>query len=294
MQLKRATDVIQGEQFVDAAVEPVKDVANQVFNGDDPARRAIRNALHGTWLGHPFHPIIVTVPTGSWVISGLLDLLGATSGDDGYDRAADVTVAVGLAGAVVAAASGVNDWRFTSGRTGRLGLVHGLTNVAAVVVMGVSLLLRLLGARNAGRATGAVGLAIMTGAAYVGGELVYGERVGVSYVSSEKLPRDFVAVMPESDLPEGELRGAKVKGRPIVLLRRGGRIYALAATCSHMGGPLHEGTLNDTCVTCPWHGSVFSMETGRVIDGPASFPQPVLETRLRAGQIEVRLAAGSA
>jgi len=293
MELKRATELIQSEPFIDSAVDPIKDVANQILDGDDPTRRTIRNALFGTWLGHPFHPVIVTIPTGSWVLTGLFDLLGATSGDDGYDRAADVTAGVGLAGAVLAAASGINDWRFTSGRPGRLGLVHGLTNVVAVVLMGASLLLRLLGARNSGRALGAVGIAVMTAAAYVGGELVYGERIGVSYVSTEKLPRDFVAVMLESELAEGVLRGAKVKGKPIVLLRRGDRIYALAATCSHMGGPLQDGTLSDTCVTCPWHGSTFSMETGRVVDGPASFPQPVLETRLRDGQIEVRLAPES-
>lgn len=293
MEVKRVINAIQREPLVDQAAESLTDVAKTVFGGDGGAKRVLRNVLFGTWLGHPFHPVIVVLPTGAWFVTEMLDLAGAATNDSGFDRAADITAAVGMAGAVVALASGANDWRFTQGKASRLGLIHGLGNVAGLGAMGLSLLMRAQGARGAARALATVGVAFTAGAAYVGGELVYGERVGVSHVSAEKLPRDFQAVMPESELPEGKLHRATVKGVPIVLLRRGDRIFALANACSHMGGPLHQGSLDGDCVVCPWHESKFSLETGRVIDGPATFSQPVLDVRIREQQIEVRLSAES-
>jgi nitrite reductase/ring-hydroxylating ferredoxin subunit len=72
-------------------------------------------------------------------------------------------------------------------------------------------------------------------------------------------------------------------------VRRDGHIYALAETCSHLGGPLSEGELVDHTVRCPWHCSRFSLEDGTVIDGPATHPQPCMDARVRDGRIEVRL-----
>jgi nitrite reductase/ring-hydroxylating ferredoxin subunit len=76
---------------------------------------------------------------------------------------------------------------------------------------------------------------------------------------------------------------------PLVLLKQGRAIMALSATCTHWGGPLAEGKLVDeSCVECPWHGSHFSMEDGRVRQGPATVPAHAFETRIRNGKIEVR------
>ncbi len=293
MELKRAANVIQREDAVNQATQVVKDLAMKIYGGGGETKRSIRNALFGTWLGHPFHPLIVTVPAGSWALTEVLDLLEAVTGDHGYGRAADVTVITGMAGALLAVTSGINDWRFTSGKSSRLGLVHGVSNLAGVAAMGLSMAMRMNGSRGAARLLSTFGLGVTAIAAYIGGELVYGEHVGVSHVSSEGLPHEFEVVMPESELPEGKLHGATVKGKPIVLLRRGDRIFALADACSHMGGPLHEGTLEGDCVICPWHASTFSMATGRVVEGPATFPQPVFDVRIRDHQIEVRLSPDS-
>jgi nitrite reductase/ring-hydroxylating ferredoxin subunit len=73
-----------------------------------------------------------------------------------------------------------------------------------------------------------------------------------------------------------------------LLVRRNNRIYAIAETCAHLGGPLSEGKLEGATVRCPWHGSRFSLEDGQVLEGPSVHAQPVLEIRLRDGQIEVR------
>jgi nitrite reductase/ring-hydroxylating ferredoxin subunit len=74
----------------------------------------------------------------------------------------------------------------------------------------------------------------------------------------------------------------------VLLLRRGGEIHAIANTCAHLGGPLCEGKLEGDVVECPWHGSRFSLHDGQVVDGPATQPQPLFETRVREGWVEVR------
>jgi len=59
--------------------------------------------------------------------------------------------------------------------------------------------------------------------------------------------------------------------------------------CSHAGAPLDEEQFYDGCVECPWHNSVFDLRDGRVIHGPATFPEPTYDARMRDGQVEVRL-----
>jgi nitrite reductase/ring-hydroxylating ferredoxin subunit len=95
--------------------------------------------------------------------------------------------------------------------------------------------------------------------------------------------------MAEADLHENQLTRVEVRDVPILLVRRNGQIFALAETCSHLGGPLAEGQLVDNTVRCPWHGSRFSLENGAVVDGPATHPQPCMDARIRDGQVEVRL-----
>jgi nitrite reductase/ring-hydroxylating ferredoxin subunit len=73
-----------------------------------------------------------------------------------------------------------------------------------------------------------------------------------------------------------------------MLYRHRGGVYALDNVCSHAGGLLSRGTVDDLAVTCPLHGSRFALADGRVVRGPASQPQPVLRTRVRNGWIEVR------
>ncbi len=102
------------------------------------------------------------------------------------------------------------------------------------------------------------------------------------------MPASFVPVLAEIELPEGQMKKVEVKGVPVLLVRRGGEINALAETCSHLGGPLSEGKLDGDIVQCPWHGSRFSVKDGSVVDGPATFSQPCLETRVSNGQIEMR------
>lgn len=81
---------------------------------------------------------------------------------------------------------------------------------------------------------------------------------------------------------------ADADGVPVVLVRSGGQVRALMARCSHQGGPLHEGRVDDGCITCPWHQSRFRLSDGEAVSGPTAHPQPVLEVRVQGGKVEVR------
>jgi nitrite reductase/ring-hydroxylating ferredoxin subunit len=77
---------------------------------------------------------------------------------------------------------------------------------------------------------------------------------------------------------------------PVLLVREaGGTIHALAERCSHLAGPLSEGSVADGCVTCPWHGSVFRLSDGWNVRGPATAPQPAFDAREVDGHVEIRL-----
>ena len=65
-----------------------------------------------------------------------------------------------------------------------------------------------------------------------------------------------------SELPVGSVRVVQAGETPVVLWNDGGTLRATAAFCPHRGGPLHEGTVMDGVVTCPWHGFQFSLRDG--------------------------------
>jgi nitrite reductase/ring-hydroxylating ferredoxin subunit len=94
--------------------------------------------------------------------------------------------------------------------------------------------------------------------------------------------------MELAELADGEARAVDVEGRQVLLSRAGDDVAAIENACSHGGGPLSLGAVRDGVVTCPWHGSWFRLRDGAVVKGPAQHPQPVLETRVRDGAIEVR------
>jgi nitrite reductase (NADH) small subunit len=79
----------------------------------------------------------------------------------------------------------------------------------------------------------------------------------------------FVRVASTSDIPAGEGRTVEVEGKQIALFNCEGRFYAIDNTCKHRGGPLGEGELDGTTVTCPWHGWTYDVTSGQSPDDPA-------------------------
>jgi nitrite reductase/ring-hydroxylating ferredoxin subunit/uncharacterized membrane protein len=277
---------IKQQEWLTPAEEALQKVAHKTFQLK--GGRQAKNFLHGTWIGHPLHVILTDIPIGAWTVAIAFDALDSMAKRRQYQIAADTAVAFGVAGALGAAATGLTDWQDIDPPARRIGLVHGLLNVASVALFGSSILARRRGRRATGRGLAALGYAVSVAAAQLGGNLVYDHKIGVDHSAPEMLPNEFAPVLSESDLNEGKPIRAEHDRTPILLVRRGSQIYALAETCSHLGGPLSEGKLDGDVIQCPWHGSRFSIRDGHVVDGPAVHPQPCMETRVQNGQIEVR------
>ncbi|KYF85664.1 DUF2231 domain-containing protein [Sorangium sp. So ce388] len=176
----------------------------------DPLQRGIRSVLeraptvakvlHGKFLGHPLHPVLVTIPIGAWSCTLVLDLAGIGGGRKVH-RGADATAAIGLAGAVVAAAAGLADWSTTLGSAKRIGFVHGAMNMAIAGLYGASLASRAVGLRSLGIALSTTGFGLAGASGWLGGELIYRYGVGVSNDACERKPEAQVPV-PEAPIAE--------------------------------------------------------------------------------------------
>jgi len=268
-----------------------KAVDKALYAGGNPAAQQLRNFLNGTWLGEPLHVVLTDVPIGAWTAAMIFDAISLVRPARKAAWAADAAIAIGLAGALGSAATGLTDWSDVDPPARRTGLIHAALNISATTLFATSLVLRKKDSRTAGRFTAALGYGVMAYAAHLGGKMVYEDRVGVDRTAGQPLPQDFVAVMADSELADDKPTRAVHDNVPILLVRRGGRLFAMAETCSHFSGPLSEGKLDGDSIVCPWHNSRFALEDGRVLDGPAVHPQPCLETRVRDGQIEVRRRA---
>ena len=78
-----------------------------------------------------------------------------------------------------------------------------------------------------------------------------------------------VTVAKASELKPGQAKAVQVQGETIALFNIGGTYYAIEDTCTHSGGPLSEGKVEGTTVTCPWHGAQFNLSSGEVLNPPA-------------------------
>ena len=259
-----------------------------LYAGGSPVAQEIRNFLNGTWLGEPLHVVLKDLPIGAWTVAILFDVLDLTLDRREFALAADTSIAIGLVGAAGAAATGMTDWSDVDPPARRLGLIHGLLNLGGTALFATSLLLRRKRARRSGRIVAGLGYAVIAFAAHLGGKMVYEHRVGVDRTDGQVFPDKFVAVLPESELANDKPTRAMHQGVPILLIRRGNRLFAMAETCSHFSGPLSEGKLEGNSIVCPYHFSRFDLEDGHVLDGPAVHPQPCLDVRTQNGQIEVR------
>ena len=87
--------------------------------------------------------------------------------------------------------------------------------------------------------------------------------------STELTGPDFSAGIPEADLRDGAMLAGHAKGEALMLARQGDEIFAVAAHCTHYGGPLAEGLLVGTTVRCPWHHACFDLRSGAPVRAPA-------------------------
>ncbi|GAB7184395.1 hypothetical protein ATKI12_4226 [Kitasatospora sp. Ki12] len=142
-----------------------------------------------------------------------------------------------------------------------------------------------------GRLLGLAGLAAVSAGAALGGHLSYRQAAGPNRAAAVPLlaPSDWVGLGAVDDFPPAEPVRRTVGELAVVVVRDGDDCHVLADRCAHLSGPLSEGTLVDGCLRCPWHGSEFRLRNGEVVRGPATAPQPVFETRVLSGHLEIRL-----
>jgi len=242
----------------------------------------LRDVLHGVWLGHPLHPMLVQVPVGAWLSASVLDFAR------GDERASRLLVATGLIAAVPAALAGAADWSEQHEQQMRVGIVHAAGNVVALGLYGASLAPR---DPRLSRALRLTGLAAVSASGLLGGHISFRLAGGANH--AEEVPHlvkpGWQYLMTAADLPEGKPVHQMLGEVPVVAIRTNGAVRVLADRCSHMSGPLSGGELADGCLTCPWHGSVFRIADGSVARGPATAPQPAFEAREADGAIQVCL-----
>lgn len=91
-----------------------------------------------------------------------------------------------------------------------------------------------------------------------------------------------------SDLRDGSMVAGQVDGEELVLIRRGDEFFAIAAHCTHYGGPLAEGLVVGDTVRCPWHHACFSLRTGEALRAPALDPVSCWRVERMGDKIFVR------
>jgi nitrite reductase/ring-hydroxylating ferredoxin subunit/uncharacterized membrane protein len=248
-----------------------------------------KDLLSGTWLAHPLHPMLTDVTIGAWTGSFLLDVVGGEESRVGSDR----LVLLGVLSAVPTAVTGLSDLSDVGTMEERtVGAVHALGNATALLLYGLSYIVRRRGRRGRALLLSTAGIGVATGSGFLGGHLAYRLGIGVDHTTFEQGPSDWTPVLEEQALADGAPKRVTVGTTNLLLYREAGRTYCIANRCSHRGGPLHKGKIEAGRVRCPLHLSEFSLQDGSVVRGPATAPQPAYEVRVREGQIEVRSASG--
>jgi nitrite reductase/ring-hydroxylating ferredoxin subunit len=288
MSLMGILDRVADRATFDKAIGPAQRAVQAVLRP-----QALKDLLHGTWLGHPLHPVLVQVPVGSWTSAGLLDAIPPLR------PAATVLIGTGVAVAVPAAMSGAADWSEQGIGVRRLGLLHAAGNTVALGLYVGSLVARARGRGGLGRVLSYAGLGIASGSAAIGGHMSYAQSSGASHAATaaRAMSSDWIDLGPLDDLPEGRPALRTSKGGsvdvPLAVVRRGTRVDAFVGACSHLSGPLSEGSVEQVrgtdCLVCPWHGSAFDLADGQPRRGPAANPQDKLEIRMQAGRVMARL-----
>lgn len=248
----------------------------------------VGNALYGTWLGHPLHPALTSVPTGAVAAAIALDAAGVLGGRNSEWRdASRFVLGVGLVGSIGAAATGVTDWQHTHERSRRVGLVHGVLNTVATGLYAMSWLDRGRGRHGRAMVGSAVGCGLTLGSGYLGGALVYESGVGVDRSGARLRGNTWSPALPVAAL-DGRPQRVQVAGVGMVLYRSNGQVLAVGERCPHLGAPMNDGWVDRDRIVCPWHGSRFACESGEVLRGPATAALPRYPVRIRDGIVEVR------
>jgi nitrite reductase/ring-hydroxylating ferredoxin subunit/uncharacterized membrane protein len=268
-------------------------IHHAVMAGGEPARQ-IADVLHGTWLGHPLHVVLTDVTVGAWTMGVVFDGIGALTDSNACRKMGDALTIAGTISAVPTALSGLADFSTIPEPAANTATLHAMTNTVSVGLYAWSIAERRRGRHTRGAIISASAFGLTLLSAWLGGHMVYTQRVGVNHAEPFDEPEEWTPVLDSADLPPRTLKRVDVDGKGVLLYRDADAIHAIGSVCSHAGGPLQEGEVQGHCVQCPWHDSVFDLRDGHVVHGPATQPQPRFEAREWKGQIEIRLPKSKA
>ncbi|HAF10583.1 MAG TPA: iron-sulfur protein [Chloroflexi bacterium] len=243
----------------------------------------LRSFFHGTWLGHPLHPLLTDVPIGGLTIALVLDLLGI------YDGANWATL-LGFGGLILAAIAGFVDLDETDGKARQYGGVHASLMLVAMAFYIFSLAVRFgyaPGTPYHATLTAALGYLFIVMGAYIGADLVFALGNMVDRHAWRSGGTKWAA-LDVTEVPERQPTKAKAGAQTLVLVRVGEQISALHDVCAHAGCSLSEGKVVGDTIQCPCHGSRFKIADGSVVVGPATYDQPAFEVRRAEGKLEAR------
>lgn len=252
---------------------------------------------------HPIHPILVNFPIGLWVTGFIFDLIGVSTDRGAFFATGFYMGIAGCVGAVFAAIAGALDWYSVvppKSSAKKRGLTHALLNVTVLV-----LFIFQLAHRGSPAAVPDTLALLVTAAAvlvlgysgWLGGTLVYRNQIGVDHryanagTWKERTLDSFDRpVCNVSELGMGQMMLANIAGARIAVGRCETGIVAFQDRCTHRGGPLSDGVLIGCTVQCPWHGSNFDVNTGRVVAGPAHEKIKTYQIEIRANEVYVNPA----
>ena len=241
-----ALAVIRRQQWLDRPSYRLEHLLSFAFNSLSGIRNTVMNALHGVWLGHPVHPPLASLTTGALGTSVALDTLSLVPVRPAAEvrdaaRFARRALGIGILASIASAVTGATDWQHTHGSDRRVGVVHGVINLAATALYAQSWWDRGRGRHGRGMALTAMGYAITLGGSYLGGALVFGSGIGVDR-SGQRLRTDgWRSVLPINKLNGKPVR-VEVDGMGLVVCQTGpGVVSAFGEFCPHLAAPMADG-----------------------------------------------------
>lgn len=99
----------------------------------------------------------------------------------------------------------------------------------------------------------------------------------------------LVTVAKTADVKPGQGLIAEAGGRSLAVFNVDGKFHVIDNTCCHRGGPLGDGELDGTVVTCPWHGWQYDVTTGRCIAPSPNASVPAYPVTVDGGEIKIEL-----
>lgn len=277
----------RSEGFQETSLNVSRSIHQAVLDNGEKARE-VADVLHGKQIGHALHPILTDVTIGSWTLGVMFDALSYLFLSRTSRKAANRLITLGTISAVPTALAGIMDYSTIKQNAASYGALHGLLNSVAFFLFFRSVKARFSGHYIPAFFYSFIGLGFAMVSAWLGGDLVYRHRIGVNHAQDADGPAEWTSVLPVDELGNRERLRVEVDDLPVMLYREDDDVYAIGAVCSHAGGPLEEGMVDNLCVQCPWHDSVFDLRDGHVVHGPATFAVAAYETRIFNGQIQVR------